>query len=224
MVFGVSIHAQQKISDAKYNELKKLYSIHEYDRILSMLHAENYTMNYDLYVLSGDVFHKIGEYENAVAAYSNALELETNDDALGKRAAAYLELGILDLSLNDIQKAKKINAKNPYLFYVLGNYCLDMGDMRNALKNYKKSLNLDPDNDKTYFMEAIAYNEMGNYKKSIEIFESLTNKIPQAKYNVAISYLQNDQPQVARELLEGLESIYKEDVDYYFFKEIFRIK
>jgi len=177
-----------------------------------------FDMHGNLMFCLGFVFHKKLDHENAVQAYSQALAMEDDPKLLVMRAAAYLDLGTLDLCLGDLNSAKKRIPEDPYLYFTLGNYSLDMGDLKNALKNYKKSIELDPDDDKVYFMMAVAYNEMGNYNRSIEIFETLTNKFPQAKFNIAISYLQNDQPEVANELLDDLETVYKDNSEFYFYR------
>lgn len=216
--FVLSANSQSVMSPKKLSEYRCLYAIGEYERILGDLQANDFKVDFDLLLLSGNIFHKMGDYENAIQAYSQAMQLQDNAELLALRAAAYLDLGVMDLCIEDLNEAKRKLPDDPYLYFTMGNYSLDMGDMKNALKNYKKSIALNPDDEKVYFMMAVTYNEMGNFKRSIELFESLSNNFPQAKYNIAISYLQNDQPQVANELLDQLSTVYKDDSDFFFFR------
>jgi len=195
----LAVQGQKKMTKGELEHYRQLYDIGEYDRILSEMHYKNFVVDFDL-------------------LDSQALEIKDDPKILVMRASAYLDLGTLDLSLDDLNRAKKRIPNDPYLYFTLGNYSLDMGDIKNALKNYKKSVEIYPDDEKVYFMMAIAYNEIGNYKRSIEIFETLTNTYPQAKYNIAISYLQNDQPEVAMEMLDDLETVYKDDSDFFFYR------
>lgn len=217
-LFVVTMYGQQKISDQQLNDYYSQYEAGEYEKILQDVESKDFEVDYPLLRLTGQVFHKLKDYDKAVLAYSMAIDMQDDSQLLLYRAAAFLELGEMDLCLYDLNKLKKLRPEDPYLYFTLGNYSYDMGDYKHAQEQYEQGLTLNPDDKKMQFMLALVNNRNGHYKKAVKSFASLTAEFPMAEYNIAVSYLQNEQYQLALESFNKVENNFTDYADFFFLR------
>ena len=127
----------------------------------------------DIYEALGDAYFKSGKPKSAKAAYLKALVLEEkNPKALNKLGVVYAQMG-------DTKKAKELFIKAissfptdmPELHINLGNCYRMEGNMAVAEKEYKRALHFAPNNLQALYRLATLYEESGNKKAAMEIWE-----------------------------------------------------
>ncbi len=74
-------------------------------------------------------------------------------------------------SLALLDKIISINSKNAYAYYYKGAVYEDMGNLDNALAEYKKSISSDPNFALGYYMAAVALDNKENYKEASNYYD-----------------------------------------------------
>ena len=107
-------------------------------------------------IFSFSSFTQIKHWKNGETLWSRVLDRFPNSSsALNNRANYYMDNDKLDLAVNDIKKAYKINPKNTQVLITHSNVMRKSGDNTAALQSANTLLNIDDQN-------AIAYNTRGN--------------------------------------------------------------
>jgi tetratricopeptide (TPR) repeat protein len=107
-----------------------------------------------------------GDLKKAFSTFDKVIKLDSeNADAhFGKAEAA---VGIPKYSLIDVamfyREAIKRDPENGYYYLTYGDFCLTNGLLKQAVENYEKAVELDPDN-KVFYYNDLAY---GYYKYGI---------------------------------------------------------
>ncbi len=105
-----------------------------------------------------DYLYKNKYYQNAMDMYSNILIIEPNsEDAYLGRANTGLSMGKTDNILNDLHKALKINDKNHRTYFYLAKYNYFIDNKNEAIKYYKKAIQLKSDTAIYYLGAAECY-------------------------------------------------------------------
>jgi len=141
---------------------------------------------------------KEGKIEIALLFYTK--ELNANFDnwkAYYHRGKIYFYQKEFKKALSDFEKAYQIYSKDAGLVYSLGNAYASTGDTDKAIKFYKKSLKMDPDNHNAYLNLGIVYLKQKKDKKNtIKNWKTFLQKEPNYYQNEdikkAIAYLESD--------------------------------
>lgn len=92
--------------------------------------------------------------------------------------------GYYDLALENFRAGVECTTEKiekASLFLKIGITHSQMGDFRNAIKNLKRSLELNPQIEQVYVSMAINYASLNNYTQSIEILKQGRNQLKEAK-------------------------------------------
>lgn len=94
------------------------------------------------------VFHAMGDQKTALDYIDRALSInKKRDDFLVYKSFLLISLNRID---DAIKVLKKIKKKDPYIYSVKGHAYLMAGNLRTALKFFKKALLLEPNNPQRY--------------------------------------------------------------------------
>ncbi|HAH24393.1 MAG TPA: hypothetical protein DCL77_11680 [Prolixibacteraceae bacterium] len=109
------------------------------------------------------------KYDLALKAY-NELEKKVgvNDQISVEKQQIYQAEGKKKEALAELKKLIALNPKEPRYYGLLADFYLSEKDDANALKNYMKILEIDPDNGFVLFSLASYYREKGDKEKSWE--------------------------------------------------------
>ena len=108
-------------------------------------------------------------YDEALAVY-NKLEKKVgiNDQISVEKHQIYLAAGKKKEALDELQKLIDFNPQEPRYYGLLADYYLSEKDEANALKNYMKILEIDPDNGFVLFSLTSFYREKEDKEKAWE--------------------------------------------------------
>jgi len=99
--------------------------------------------------------------QQARSIYKEILKLEPRHfEALQLSGAIELQTGQWDRALELLIKAIKINDRNAAVFYNYGKSLKELGQAREALIGYEKSIKLKPDYSEAYFNRGIILTEL----------------------------------------------------------------
>ncbi|HPZ08075.1 MAG TPA: PQQ-binding-like beta-propeller repeat protein [Candidatus Eremiobacteraeota bacterium] len=184
--------------------------------------ASNYSTEYS--VMLGDLMFKKTDYKKSLLYYQKAIKINDNLDW------PHFRVGFINYkfkanpieAINEIQKAIKINPKNPAYVKTLGEIFESLGQEYEALKFYTKVLVLNPKdsdakkkltnirntiNAKEAFEEGKKLIIEGNLDKAIIKFqEAVKNRPDSAEYHYELgkSYLQKGDKKFLAELKQSL--------------------
>jgi len=116
-----------------------------------------------------------GNYESAIKHYTDALIKDGNfAEAYLSRGRAYSELGYLDRTMADYNKAMEVKAKfvedaDRYVDPLLGRgqLYIKQGDYQSALRDFTEAINRNPDYYEAYLSRAIVYTQTKEYQKAL---------------------------------------------------------
>ncbi|MDO5438128.1 MAG: tetratricopeptide repeat protein, partial [bacterium] len=76
-------------------------------------------------------------------------------------------------------------------YEAIGNCYRQLGDFKNAVLNYKKAVEINPDNSETYYAMGVAYLEANNQDKAKEAFQiSLKKDSKNIKSKKMLSFIE----------------------------------
>lgn len=173
-----------------YKELIDLIKINESDKIKNILDniKEKYQNDAGFFSFLGYFNEYLNNFLDAEKNYLKAIKLEENNfDAKLNLAILYLKLK--DLNKSEIFFDQLLKKENNYL--VLYNFGLLNFEKKNyleAIKSFKKSINLNSEFFPSRYHLAITYEETENYNLAIEIYEKLIKSSNVASLNLGHIY------------------------------------
>ncbi len=104
-------------------------------------------------------------------------------------------------------------------YYDKGNEFMDKGDFKNAIKEFRKSIEADPNFVYALDNMAVSYRKNNDFKNAIKYYEKSLQIFPEgevALVNVAVAYLLQKDTANAAEHYEEMKLIYPENAEGYF--------
>ncbi|HET6557352.1 MAG TPA: tetratricopeptide repeat protein, partial [Prolixibacteraceae bacterium] len=125
--------------------------------------------NLEYLYMNAALLNSAGEYELSIKAY-NELEKKIGiiDQISVEKQQIYQAAGKKKEALAELQKLISSNPKEPRYYGLLADFYLSEKDEANALKNYMKILEIDPDNGFVMFSLASYYKQKNDQQKAWE--------------------------------------------------------
>lgn len=127
----------------------------------------------DQYETRGRGYKDKGFFDKAIEDYSKTLELDPNlPDALLYLGLCYIEKSDLKRASEMLEKTRKINSKNNFIYNNQGLLYAGLGDYENALKSYDVAIQLNESRKSIipipmFRNRAIAFAAIGKYEQAI---------------------------------------------------------
>lgn len=122
-----------------------------------------------LYMARGNCFFLIEKYSQALENYNKCLDLDKYyGEAYLRRAILHLERRENNKALSDLEAAKKISPKLPYLSYYFGKYNMNVGYLDKSIMCFSEEIIQNEDCFEAYFYRAIAYSKKENLNLCIK--------------------------------------------------------
>ena len=166
--------------------------------------------------LLGTVQFKKKNFEEAAAALERYLELQPNDaEAHTSLGITYEQLGQASRAEAEYQKAIGIDG-HPEAAFGLAKLYYDQTKLEAALEIIGGAIEKNPRSAPYCNLQGVILNQMGRYPDALASFQNALHYAPNDIYlavNLGIAYINNKQPDKARELLEKvLSSVQDEDL------------
>ncbi len=167
-------------SETPYIELYKIYQLEGSDAKAREIIQKAYKL-----------FPKNTEIKQLYGAISSDKTDEKNNLAL-----SYINEG-------DFKKAiaayNQIEPKDASTYEAIANCYRQLGDIKNAILNYQKGIELNPDNSDAYYMLGVAFVEANDFKKAKDAFNKSIQKDPKnVKSKQMLNFL--DQKEIGKSL------------------------
>jgi len=134
----------------------------------------------------GLAYQKINKLDSAIEYYKKAVKIDPNFTlAYNNLAAIYLEISKLKKAKYYIEKAIISNPKTPILHALytnLGNYYRISNNFKMAIKNYNKSIKLNPNFPQNYFYLGVINYSKKKLKTAQKFFRKAITINPKDKY------------------------------------------
>ncbi len=121
----------------------------------------------------------------------NQMYSALNSDKINEKydiALSYLNSGEFEKA---IAVYNQIEPKNTEVYQAIGNCYRQLGDFKNAISNYKKSIELSPDDSDAYYALGVAYLESNNQTKAKDAFKlSVQKDSKNLKSKKMLSYIE----------------------------------
>lgn len=146
--------------------------------------AVSYFLPYNVfsaYIEKGDYYLSSGKNRSAIDFFSYAID-SNKSNPLGhyKRGVAYINIGVYDLALKDLD-----NALNLYplteAFYKRGICHFNLGNYKMAVVDLDKELNNNPRNIFAYYYKGLAYLRLGDDKNALISLDKVIEIEPKFK-------------------------------------------
>ncbi|KAL6594847.1 TPR-like protein [Neocallimastix sp. 'constans'] len=129
--------------------------------------------------LRGTYLYLANSMEPAIADLEESLKLDPeNIQTHIKLASCLLEKGELEPSLELFDRAAMISSDDPDLYYHRAHIKFMLNQYEDAIKDYKKSAELDPSFVFCYIQQGVAYYRNGSTPTAIKTFEDASKKFP----------------------------------------------
>jgi len=161
--------------------------------------------HYGGHSLLGAAFYKLGNYAEAVLEYDKAAELKPD------LAEAHFNLGLACFEAGDLVRAeaefKQANAlkEEALTSFYLARIYLGQKKLDQALDEAQKSIRKNPGSAGAYNIKGVILNQLGRYAEAAGSFQAGLVLAPDdlnLKINLGIAYINSDQPDKARPILE----------------------
>lgn len=139
----------------------------------------------DAYILRAQAYAAIKDVENAAKDYKRATAFDPkNEELYYKSGKLFAELG--EDSIAIVMLSKSIELKKKYLapYRILVQSYLNEGNFDKALVTSSKWVELD-ESDRSYYYEALVYDSLQQYVKSVEVYRKCLTKNP----NFVLAYI-----------------------------------
>jgi len=154
----------------KYHKTGKL---NEAELIYKKILEQNLS-NSDVWHLLGLIKYQKREYGEAITKISKAIQLKENAVYYGNLGMVYDALGNEEKSIENFEKALRINPyyENAHLaYYNLGVSLKDKGNINEALEKFDKSIELNEDFPEAHFNRSLILLLLGKLKEGWEEYE-----------------------------------------------------
>lgn len=151
--------------------------------------------DYKKYIDEGIFNIRSGEFEKAIENISKSIALNNNwEISYFYRAVAHQALENFDEAMLDYTKSLQINPKMTDAYYnkakiTLSRKDIDNPNIKKAIADLEKALELDEKFVDALFAMAAAYKKLGDYHKSLEYLEKLLQIEPNAIHAKALKKL-----------------------------------
>ena len=151
--------------------------------------------DYKVYLDDGIFDIRNGKFEDAVEKINKSLELKNDwEISYFYRAVAYHALENYDEAMLDYTKSIQLNPNMTDAYYnrakiILSESNSPMSEIKKAIADLEKALELDDKFVDALFAMAAAYKKLGEYHKSLEYLEKLLQITPDAVHAKALKKL-----------------------------------
>jgi tetratricopeptide (TPR) repeat protein len=113
------------------------------------------------------------DFKTAVLFLRDALKYKKNEPTYLEELGVCLnEAGSIDEAVKVLERSIKIDSRNPFMYFLLGNiYIFKLNDSKIALGYYKKAVELNPDITDGLINLGNTYAILGEYEKAIESYK-----------------------------------------------------
>ena len=139
------------------------------------------------YLSRGAVNTKTHTFDAAIQDFSAAIKLEDDfEDAYGLRGHAYIQIKQFAKAIPDFDKYLLRRPDDPHTYYNRGvakarrEHLQEQQSDWEAIEDYNKALELDPNHENALFNRSNAYLRLGEYHKAIEGYDLLISLNPKA--------------------------------------------
>ncbi len=151
-------------------------AIAEYDKALAI--DDTYQM---IHYWKGVCHFIIKEYDQSIASLERAIELSPNyKAAYSALMKVYNELGNNEKSIETFERVADIE-EDPLtkvnMYRRVINMQIEEGNNEAAIVNIEKALEVDPGNLEIRYLESDIYNNLGQYRKAIEVLEPVMDDL-----------------------------------------------
>lgn len=153
--------------------------------------------NLEYLYMDAALLNSAEKYDLSIDAY-NKLEkiIGINDQISVEKQQIYQAAGKKKEALAELQKLIDLNPKEPRYYGLLADYYLSEKDEANALKNYMKILEIDPDNGFVMFSLTSYYREKGDKEKAWEyVRKGFLNKSVEVETKIKYYLLMTADPE-----------------------------
>ena len=172
----------------------------------------------------GDKDFEEGNYLEAINNYTKLLKKVRNSKkAFINRGISKARIGDSYGALIDLQKASKIDSKDPFIYEKIGSvYANELYEYKKSINYFTKSLELEP-NSQIYLYRGVAHLSSGNYENGISDFKksiTLDNSNPFTYYYLSYTQLNMNNKQEAEALIniEKAIDLKNNEKDFYYLK------
>lgn len=135
--------------------------------------VKEYPKRDDLHYEIGSVYFKKGDFRSSAAAIERAIYLAPDE------AKYYYQLGRVHLAMNELDKAEKsfreavrlFPDRLPAPYAALGDVLAQKRDIAGAMAEFKKCLELDPENSTYYYILGCLHDMRGDREETIHYFQ-----------------------------------------------------
>ncbi|RMF94771.1 MAG: tetratricopeptide repeat protein [Candidatus Schekmanbacteria bacterium] len=155
-----------------YNRIGKPSKAIEFYKKTVQLNPRHFLAHYNL----GRFYTLQGDYEKAILEYETALKLRP-DHSYSYNNLAYIYMEKLNDKKKGLEYLKKAVKASPNIAFIRKNYAsalIDLGKYKEAEKEMKEALRLEPNNPKYYTELGNIYKKMGDLEKAQEMWKKST--------------------------------------------------
>lgn len=185
----------------------------KYRQILDEIHEGDFLpeLNSEIMVIRGRAHLELGEVDSAEKAFAKAASYdpESTEPLLGQVAVLMRKGKFADID-EVIQRAADLNPKAPDVWQTKGSVAHARHQFEQAVKFYKKSLELQPDNYKAQVSLAGAYMDLRKYDEALEELKLLRGKQaldPQVPYLIGVIYSRLGDTKASKEAMAEANDI-----------------
>jgi tetratricopeptide (TPR) repeat protein len=161
--------------------------------------------HYGGHSLLGGAYYKQGNYAEAIAEYAKAAELKPDlAEAHFYLGLACFEAGDMVRAEAELKRANGLKEESLTSFYLARLY-LGQKKLDQALDEAQKSIQKNPGSAGAYNLKGVILNQLGRFAEAAGSFQAGLVLAPNdlnLKINLGIAYINSDQPDKARPVLE----------------------
>lgn len=134
---------------------------------------------------TGKILEVQKEYLEAIEKYTYCINNEIKEcDSLSSRSNCYCRIGEYDSALDDLETLQDKIGYNSQIYANKGINYIFLNKLKDAIKEFDKSISMDKINPFAYYNRSVAYYRMSNFKQAkADIEEALKYDSENVKYN-----------------------------------------
>ena len=189
--FFEQAHSSEESSYTAYRLLKTLNNLEEYEEALQL--AEEWKEKADdptfFQKMTANIYQKMGQNEKADQIYQEYLDEEPEDQfAYKEKIKVRLKDKSPDEAVRELRGLLRVGNrdKNPHLHSLLAEKLEKIGKNKEALQEYKKTLELDPDNKFATKQAGFLLYKSGQYEEALSYLEEVFRNDPGDYYTRSV--------------------------------------